>query len=141
MARFEILDSTMAPLGEGPAAGDVLFELGMMYSIGRDVPVDLVAAHKWFNLAATKGSADAIRLRREVAGQMSDAEIAAAQRAARDWLRSNEMPAVPAMVAAAAAMPALAEYGTEANHQSGRVPYWSMVSSEKPKSTFRDHAS
>jgi hypothetical protein len=39
---------------------------------------------------------------------MSDAEIAAAQRAARDWLRSNEMPAVPAMVAAAAAMPALA---------------------------------
>ena len=108
MARFEILDSTMAPLGEGPAAGDVLFELGMMYSIGRDVPVDLVAAHKWFNLAAMKGNADAIRLRREVAGQMSDAEIGAAQRAARDWLRNNEMPAVPAMAAAAAATPALA---------------------------------
>jgi TPR repeat protein len=108
MARFEILDSTMAPLGEGPAAGDVLFELGMMYSIGRDVPVDLVAAHKWFNLAAMKGNADAIRLRREVAGQMSDAEIGAAQRAARDWLRNNEVPAVPAMAAAAAATPALA---------------------------------
>jgi uncharacterized protein len=107
MARFEILDSTMAPLGEGPAAGDVLFELGMMYSIGRDVPVDLIAAHKWFNLSAMKGNADAIRLRREVADQMSDAEIGAAQRAARDWLRSNEMPAVPAMAAAAAA-PALA---------------------------------
>jgi uncharacterized protein len=107
MARFEILDSTMAPLGEGPAAGDVLFELGMMYSIGRDVPVDLVAAHKWFNLSAMKGNADAIRLRREVADQMSDAEIGAAQRAARDWLRNNEMPAVPAM-AAAAATPALA---------------------------------
>jgi len=108
MARFEILDSTMAPLGEGPAAGDVLFELGMMYSIGRDMPVDLVSAHKWFNLAATKGNVDAIRLRREVADQMSDAEIASAQRAARDWLRGNEMPAVPAMAAAAAAMPALA---------------------------------
>jgi len=106
MARFEILDSTMAPLGEGPAAGDVLFELGMMYSIGRDVPVDLVAAHKWFNLAAMKGNADAVRLRREVAGQMSDAEIGAAQRAARDWLRNNEVPAAPAMAAAAA--PALA---------------------------------
>jgi uncharacterized protein len=89
MARFEILDSSVAPLGEGPAAGDVLFELGMMYSIGRDVPVDLVAAHKWFNLAATKGNIEAVRLRREVADQMSDAEIAAAQRAARDWLRSN----------------------------------------------------
>ena len=108
MARFEILDSTMAPLGEGPAAGDVLFELGMMYSIGRDVPIDLVAAHKWFNLAAMKGNADAVRLRREVAGQMSDAEIGAAQRAARDWLRNNEVPAVPAMAAAAAATPALA---------------------------------
>ena len=29
MARFEILDSSTAPLGEGPAAGDVLFELGV----------------------------------------------------------------------------------------------------------------
>ena len=89
MARFEILDSTMAPLGEGPASGDMLFELGMMYSVGRDVPVDLVSAHKWFNLAAVKGNAEAIRLRREIAHQMSDAEIALAQRAARDWMRDN----------------------------------------------------
>ena len=88
MARFEILDSNAAPLGEGPAAGDMLFELGMMYSVGRDVPIDLVSAHKWFNLAAMKGNIDAIRLRREVAGQMSDVEIATAQRAARDWLRA-----------------------------------------------------
>ena len=64
MARFEILDSNAAPLGEGPAAGDMLFELGMMYSVGRDVPVDLVSAHKWFNLAAMKGNNEAIRLRR-----------------------------------------------------------------------------
>ena len=73
MARFEILDGTAAPLGEGPAAGDMLFELGMMYSVGRDVPVDLVSAHKWFNLAAVKGNREAIRLRREIADQMSDA--------------------------------------------------------------------
>ena len=86
MARFEILDSTVAPLGEGPAAGDMLFELGMMYSIGCGVPLDLVSAHKWFNLAAMKGNPNAIRLRREIADQMSDVEIAAAQRAARDWL-------------------------------------------------------
>jgi len=99
MARFEILDSTMAPLGAGPASGDMLFELGMMYSVGRDVPVDLVAAHKWFNLAAVKGNAEAIRLRREVADQMSDAEIAAAQRAARDWLRGNHEAPAPAMAA------------------------------------------
>jgi uncharacterized protein len=102
MARFEILDSAMAPLGEGPAAGDMLFELGMMYSVGRDAPVDLIAAHKWFNLAAVKGNAEAIRLRREIASQMSDAEIATAQRAARDWLRDNAVAppvAAPALAA------------------------------------------
>jgi uncharacterized protein len=99
MARYEILDSNTAPLGEGLARCDVLFELGMMYSVGRDAPVDLVTAHKWFNLAAMKGNLDAVRLRREVAGQMSDAEIAAAQRAARDWLRKNEPASAPAIAA------------------------------------------
>ena len=99
MARFEILDSNVAPLGEGPAAGDMLFELGMMYSVGRDMPVDLVSAHKWFNLAAMKGNSDAIRLRRELADQMSEGEIAAAQRAARDWLRGTSAAPAPAMAA------------------------------------------
>jgi uncharacterized protein len=99
MARYEILDSNTAPLGQGPAASDMLFELGMMFSVGRDAPVDLVAAHKWFNLAAMKGNIDAVRLRREIASQMSDVEIAAAQRAARDWLRSNEATAAPAIAA------------------------------------------
>ena len=99
MARFEILDSNAAPLGEGPAGGDMLFELGMMYSVGRDVPIDLVSAHKWFNLAAMKGNIDAIRLRREVASQMSDVDIAAAQRAARDWMCGNHQAAAQAMAA------------------------------------------
>ena len=101
MARFEILDSTTAPLGAGPAGGDMLFELGMMYSVGRDVPVDLVSAHKWFNLAAMKGNREAIRLRREVADQMSDGEIAVAQRAARDWLKASAPVAMPAPALAA----------------------------------------
>ena len=99
MVRLEMLDAGLASLGEGPAGGDMLFELGMMYSVGRDVPVDLVAAHKWFNLAAMKGNLDAVRLRREVASQMSDVEIAAAQRAARDWLRSNAPAPAPAIAA------------------------------------------
>jgi TPR repeat protein len=99
MARFEILDSSAAPLGEGAVANDMLFELGMMYSLGRDTPIDLVAAHKWFNLAAMKGNADAIRLRREIASQMSDTDIATAQRAARDWLRGDQEALVPALAA------------------------------------------
>jgi uncharacterized protein len=99
MARFEILDGTAAPLGEGPAAGDMLFELGMMYSLGREVPVDLISAHKWFNLAAVKGNRDAIRLRREIADQMSEGEIVAAQRAARDWLKDSSPSLAPALAA------------------------------------------
>jgi TPR repeat protein len=101
MARFEILDCNVAPLGEGPVSGDMLFELGMMYSIGRDAPIDLVSAHKWFNLAAVKGNTEAIRLRREVADQMSDPEIATAQRAARDWLRGNHDAPAPVQAMAA----------------------------------------
>lgn len=51
--------------------------------------VNLVAAHKWFNLAALKGRADAIAMRREVAELMSEAEIADAQREARTWMTSH----------------------------------------------------
>ena len=83
-----INQETAIPVEAG-ANGDVLFDLGMLYASGRSGPVDLVAAHKWFNLAAVRGRADAIRLRREIADQMSDTEIAAAQRAARAWLKAN----------------------------------------------------
>jgi TPR repeat protein len=89
MARYEISNCDQGALGESPADAVTFFELGMMYSIGRSVPIDYVSAHKWFNLAAMRGSADAIRLRREIAGQMSDDEIAAAQRAARSWLKAH----------------------------------------------------
>jgi uncharacterized protein len=70
----------------GVAGPQDFFRLGMMYSTGAAVPADMVAAHKWFNIAAMRGSAEAARLRREIAEEMSDAEIAAAQRAARDWI-------------------------------------------------------
>jgi TPR repeat protein len=89
MARFEFGDSDHATLGDTPAGADTFFELGMMYSVGRSVPVDYVSAHKWFNLAALRGNAEAIRLRREIADQMSVAEIAAAQRAARSWIQAH----------------------------------------------------
>jgi TPR repeat protein len=89
MARYEVADVEAMSLGDAPAGAETFFNLGMMYSIGRSVPVDLVSAHKWFNIAALRGNRDAIRLRREVAGQMSEAEIAEAQRAARAWLTTH----------------------------------------------------
>lgn len=88
MARFELGDINAATLGDAPVA-DSFFELGMMYSVGRSVPVDYVTAHKWFNIAAMRGNQEAIRLRREIADQMSEVEIATAQRAARAWLKTN----------------------------------------------------
>jgi TPR repeat protein len=87
MARYEVVGGDTAVLGEANASGDVLFALGMMYSTGSSVPTDYVSAHKWFNLAAMRGNRDAVRLRREIAELMSETEVAAAQRAARDWLR------------------------------------------------------
>ena len=68
---------------------DVLFERGLYWASGRSGVVNLVAAHKWFSLAALKGRIDAIALRREVAEMMSDGEIAAAQREARAWMTSH----------------------------------------------------
>lgn len=96
MARIEIANPEAAGLGPA-ASSDVFFELGMMYSTGRSVPPDLITAHKWFNIAAMRGNAEAVRLRREIAEEMSEAQIAAAQRAARDWLAHDaRMPAVAA---------------------------------------------
>jgi TPR repeat protein len=89
MARFEMMDVAYASLAKAPATADTFYELGMMYSVGRNVPVDFITAHKWFNLAALRGNADAIRLRRELAEEMSEGEIAQAQRAARAWLKAH----------------------------------------------------
>ena len=82
----EFIETATAMPAETSANGDVLFDLGMMFSTGRSGMVDLVAAHKWFNLAALKGRVDAIPLRREIAEQMSEDQIAMAQREARTWI-------------------------------------------------------
>jgi TPR repeat protein len=86
-----------------PTDAHSCFALGMAYSAGAGVAVDLIEAHKWFNIAAMRGHEDAARLRREIAEQMADAEIGRAQRAARDWLKSHPQapPSAPAIRAAA----------------------------------------
>jgi len=89
MAGYEIVEAPMAPMGELAGNAESLFDLGMSYATGRSVPLDLVSAHKWFNLAAMRGNKDATRLRREIAEQMSETEIAEAQRAARNWLTTH----------------------------------------------------
>lgn len=82
MARFEVLEPGIG----SSAQADVLFELGMMYATGRDCDVDLVAAHKWLNIAAIKGSDRAATMRAELAQTMSKMDIARALREAREWM-------------------------------------------------------
>lgn len=84
-----------------PADADACFNLGMACSAGAGVPVNLIEAHKWFNIAAVRGHREAAQLRREVAEQMADSDIGSAQRAARDWLKQH--PLAPAAIVRAAA--------------------------------------
>jgi TPR repeat protein len=75
------------------ARGDrnACFDLGIFYSTGTGgEAIDLVEAHKWFNLAAVHGSEEAQMCRAEVAETMSAREIAEAQRQARAWLSASE---------------------------------------------------
>lgn len=74
-----------AALGGQP---DALFELGLMYCSGRDVSLDLVEAHKWFNLAAMRGNEEAKHYRLELSREMSKADVAKAQKLAREWLKT-----------------------------------------------------
>jgi len=83
MARFE--NTGMATMG-GEARADVFCEMGLMYATGRGCEVDMVAAHKWLNIAAIKGCDRAADLRAELTQTMSKSDIAAALRAAREWM-------------------------------------------------------
>jgi TPR repeat protein len=89
MARFDVLSTDTAALSGVVAGSDMYIRLGLMYSSGRSVALDRVAAHMWFNIAAMKGERDAVLLRRELSEEMAPEEIAAAQRAAREWLNTH----------------------------------------------------
>ncbi|CAN5509881.1 hypothetical protein BH10PSE7_BH10PSE7_00700 [soil metagenome] len=81
MARIDMEPAEMAA---NMTSSDMLFGLGMMYCLGRDVPQDYVSAHKYFNLAALQGNAEAKAHRAEIAMEMSREQIAEALRLARD---------------------------------------------------------
>ena len=87
-AQF-LIDSRLADA----AAGDeeALYDLGVCYSTGTSgVGIDLIEAHKWFNLAAVHGSQEAQHCRSEIAEDMTAREIATAQAAARSWLAMTQ---------------------------------------------------
>jgi len=71
---------------------NALFELGCAFSTGsRGALCDLVEAHKWFNLAASRGHEEAQNCRAEVSEEMTAREISEAQRRARAFLAENNV--------------------------------------------------
>lgn len=86
MARFDIHNAEMAAMTGGEARADTFCEMGLMYATGRGCDVDLVAAHKWLNIAAIKGCDRAAELRADLAMTMSKTDLAVALRAAREWM-------------------------------------------------------
>lgn len=70
------------------------YNLGVMCAEGRGVPQDQVHAHKWFNLAVarfpasdTKKRNSTVKNRNIIAAKMTTAQIAEAERLAREWKR------------------------------------------------------
>jgi TPR repeat protein len=84
-----LMESRLADAARGNA--DALYDLGIAYSTGSGgVDVDLIAAHKWFNLAALNGSEAATMCRADISDEMTAREIVEAQRQARAWLQAMD---------------------------------------------------
>ena len=75
---------------------DAQLNLGVMYYESKGVPQDYIQSHMWFNLAAARYSATvagatsetrntAVNNRDQVAAKMTPAQIAEAQKLAREW--------------------------------------------------------
>ena len=86
MACIDIDTLTEFETAARKGRAEALYNLGLAYSTGQGVGVDLIAAHKWFNLAATRGFEAAKSWRAQLASEMSASQIAEAQRQAREWL-------------------------------------------------------
>lgn len=65
--------------------GRAMFIIGRLYHTAHGVPNDLVRAHMWYNLATAHGYEDGKKWRDRIADDMSDSQIAEAQKLAREW--------------------------------------------------------
>lgn len=66
---------------------EALYDLGVAFSTGsHGARPDMIEAHKWFNIAASRGHEESAWCRADVSEEMTAREIAEAQRRAREWL-------------------------------------------------------
>lgn len=85
MAQFAASDIEKVIRGAQSKA-DAYCNLGLIYATGKSGRVDMVAAHKWLNIAAIRGSERAVNYRATLAAKMSKADLALALREAREWM-------------------------------------------------------
>lgn len=83
---WDSVNQELDTLSPATASAEAFLAIGMKYCIGHGVAADNVAAHKWFNIAAIKGSEKAKSYRLELAREMNASDIAEAQRQARAFL-------------------------------------------------------
>ncbi len=107
MAAYERQDYTTAAreFNELAESGDLYaqYMLGRLYENGNGVAQDYVLAHKWYNLAGSRGSHHAAQARDALAKQMPSAQTSKAQSLASAW---KPRAAATAATTAPAARPA-----------------------------------
>ena len=79
------------PLAEQGDA-NAQYNLGTFYDNGLGVPQDKVRAYMWFSLSATQGREGAAAFRDLIARRMTPAQIAEAQKLAREWKPNTQSP-------------------------------------------------
>jgi len=75
-----------ARLGDTQAS----FRMGKLHEQGVGVPQNFIRGHAYYNLAAAKGHAEALKARDAIAAKMTRAELADARRLAADWALATE---------------------------------------------------
>jgi uncharacterized protein len=83
---WDTMNTTGDDVSSMNASAESCLAMGMKYCIGHGVAQNNIAAHKWFNIAAIKGSDKAKSYRLELSQEMSANEVAEAQRQARQFL-------------------------------------------------------
>lgn len=66
------------------------YELGLLYQVGQGVEMDNEKSYIWFNLAAAAGVEQAALARDKTMRSLSRAQLASAQKTAREWLLSKD---------------------------------------------------
>jgi len=68
------------------------YNLALMYKDGESVPRDYVHAYMWFSLSATHGYQEAVKGRDFFAQTLTPAQLAEAQKLAREWKATMQPP-------------------------------------------------